>query len=117
MSVTEPMTDPAPRSSFGWDVGPSVYGPRGIIAKPDTSGTGNLVLRVGTENVDTSTGVRRSWSQVAHVVLTPAEAAEFVAACTALLCTGERYLVNPDAPEEGTDIHHEGPCPVHPAVA
>lgn len=30
-------------------------------------------------------------------------------------CTGERYLVNPDAPEEGTDVHHGGnECPVHP---
>ena len=29
-------------------------------------------------------------------------------------CTGHRYLVNADDPSEGTDIHHDGPCPVHP---
>lgn len=29
-------------------------------------------------------------------------------------CTGETYNVNPDAPEEGTDIHHESLCPAHP---
>lgn len=29
-------------------------------------------------------------------------------------CSGVAYLVNPDAPDEGTDIHHEVPCPVHP---
>lgn len=29
-------------------------------------------------------------------------------------CTGTRYHVNPDAPDEGTDIRHDGPCPVHP---
>lgn len=28
-------------------------------------------------------------------------------------CTGTRYLINPEAPEEGTDIRHEGPCPAH----
>lgn len=31
-------------------------------------------------------------------------------------CTGERYHVNPDYPDEGTDIHHDGDCPIHPAV-
>lgn len=28
-------------------------------------------------------------------------------------CTGFRYLINDDAPDEGTDVHHDGPCPVH----
>lgn len=28
-------------------------------------------------------------------------------------CTGHRYAVNPDAPDEGTDIRHDGPCPTH----
>lgn len=29
-------------------------------------------------------------------------------------CTGHTYPINPDAPEEGTDIHHDQPCPAHP---
>lgn len=29
-------------------------------------------------------------------------------------CTGTSYPVNPDFPEEGLDVHHEGPCPAHP---
>lgn len=29
-------------------------------------------------------------------------------------CTGTRYAVNPDAPEEGTDVLHAEPCPEHP---
>lgn len=29
-------------------------------------------------------------------------------------CTGTSYLVNPDHPEEGSDVHHAGPCPAHP---
>lgn len=31
-------------------------------------------------------------------------------------CTGVRYAVNPDAPDEGSDIAHDGPCPVHPQL-
>lgn len=31
----------------------------------------------------------------------------------ALKCTGTSYLVNPDYPDEGTDLRHEGPCPLH----
>lgn len=40
--------------------------------------------------------------------------AERLAAIRAPRCSGARYLVNPDAPEEGTDVHHDGPCPAHP---
>lgn len=29
-------------------------------------------------------------------------------------CTGTRYFVNKDAPEEGTDILHTRECPMHP---
>lgn len=34
-------------------------------------------------------------------------------------CTGQTYDVNPDAPEEGTDVVHDAPCPTHriPATA
>jgi hypothetical protein len=35
----------------------------------------------------------------------------------AATCTGTVYDVNPDAPEEGTDVHHDGPCPEHAEVA
>jgi hypothetical protein len=75
------------RTSYGWDVGPSEFGPRGIISKPERSQMGNLVLRVGVENIDSTTGFRRSngWHQVAHVVLTPGEAAELLALCEEVL--------------------------------
>lgn len=29
------------------------------------------------------------------------------------LCTGTPYPVNADAPDEGTDYRHDGPCPIH----
>jgi len=31
----------------------------------------------------------------------------------ALFCSGERYPVNPDDPDEGFDIRHAGPCALH----
>jgi hypothetical protein len=31
-------------------------------------------------------------------------------------CTGHRYPINPDAPEEGTDVRHDVECPVHPEL-
>lgn len=61
-----------------------------------------------------------------HLFLTPEEcrdlAASLVGGAAALdaarqACTGERYLLNPDYPEEGTDIHHDGPCAVHALAA
>jgi hypothetical protein len=68
------------RQSFGWDVGPSEFGSRGIVARPHTSIAGNVILEVGTES-PTGTG----WFKVAHVVLTPDEAKELQAALGALL--------------------------------
>lgn len=67
------------RATFGQEIA-TEYGPRGVIGKPERSTTGNIVLRVGNENIDDSTGFRRvnGWSQVAHVVLTPDEARELV---------------------------------------
>lgn len=32
---------------------------------------------------------------------------------TTTACTGTTYPVNPDAPEEGDDLHHAGLCPEH----
>lgn len=31
-----------------------------------------------------------------------------------ITCSGTVYAVNPDDPTEGVDIHHDGPCPLHP---
>lgn len=61
------------RQNFGWDVGPTAYGPRGIIARPHLSMAGNLVLEVGHESTD-----GEGWFKTTHVVLTPEETAEFV---------------------------------------
>lgn len=30
------------------------------------------------------------------------------------LCSGQPYPVNPDVPEEGSDLRHDGPCAAHP---
>ncbi len=67
------MNTDSERQNFGWEVGPSEYGPRGIIARPETSAVGNVVLQVGNESEG------GGWFKVAHVVLTPTEAAEFYA--------------------------------------
>ena len=32
-------------------------------------------------------------------------------------CAGTIHAVNPDAPSEGFDIHHDGPCPAHDPFA
>lgn len=67
----------AERKNFGWDVGVTAFGARGIIARPHTSMAGNVILEVGNEN---ETG---GWHKVAHVVLTPEETVEFIAALQA----------------------------------
>ena len=73
-------TNTTTRQSFGWDTGPSQYGPRGIVSRPEKAHVGNVVLHVGNENT-----YGGGWSKVAHVVLTPDEARELAAAITALL--------------------------------
>lgn len=60
--------------SFGWKTTPSFFGPRGIVARPERSASGNIVLRCGNDLVG------GGWQQSVHVVLTPEEAAEFIAA-------------------------------------
>lgn len=81
------MTDTvAPPTSYGWATGPSKFGPRGVIARPERSGTGNVILRAGNEVDPPGLG----WTQVAHVVLEPEEA-------RALIADMERQL-DPDAP-------------------
>jgi hypothetical protein len=77
MEATAPVhTDPTTHSSFGREIPPSQFGPRGIIAAPERSAAGNLVLRCGNENDDGN-----GWHQVAHVVMTPDEARRFLAEC------------------------------------
>jgi hypothetical protein len=49
---------------------------RSVIAEPETSPRGNLVLRVGRENT-------LGWMQTEHVVMPPDEAIEFAQAILA----------------------------------
>jgi hypothetical protein len=51
---------------------------RSVIGPPARSARGNLVLRVGRERGST-------WEQTEHVVLTPREARDFLAACLCAL--------------------------------
>lgn len=70
-------TDP---DSYGRVIEPSKWGPRGVIGRPEVSVSGNLILRVGTEN-----GPGEGWSQSCHVVLTPEEGRQLIGAAVALL--------------------------------
>lgn len=73
------------RTTYGSEIGPSPWTPlRSIIAEPETSGTGNLILRVGRENGD----AQGSWHITEHVVLTPGEAREYLAKLAALISEG-----------------------------
>ena len=57
-------------SLYGVVVPPGKYNPRrGVIAAPESSPAGNLVLRVGREHIG-----GEGWHQTEHVVLEPAEA-------------------------------------------
>lgn len=53
--------------SYGWQVEPSPYGPRGIIAKPEVSHAGNVILRVGNENENASWRLEPVGSRRAHL--------------------------------------------------
>lgn len=61
---------------YGFEVPNHGHGPRGVIGTPERSPAGNLVLRVGQDNLG-----QRGWRQTEHVVLTPDEARDFLAAC------------------------------------
>lgn len=87
------------RLRFGWDTGRSSYFPRGIVAAPERSLTGNIILRVGNENPGEGNG----WSQVAHVVLTPDEASELAAAIARLALTPVEANGEPGGDETPTD--------------
>lgn len=69
------------RTVFGIDIGPSEYAPyRSLVAAPEQSLSGNLILRVGREHA-----THHGWQQTEYVVLTPDEARDFLAQCAALL--------------------------------
>jgi hypothetical protein len=60
------------RTTYGlacYDGDPHPF-PLGFVAEVDRAPAGNVILRVGKEHAPNS----RSWSQVAHLSLTPAEA-------------------------------------------
>lgn len=50
---------------------------RSMIAEPEVSASGNLVLRIGHENERAEGG----WQQTEHVVMVPDEAIRFARAC------------------------------------
>lgn len=64
--------------NFGLTIEPSPYGPRGVIARPEQSFTGNIILRAGNEH-------EAGWSQSVYVVMTPDEAMELIARMQELL--------------------------------
>jgi hypothetical protein len=70
--------------TYGFAIGHSVYKPLcDVVAAPEATPAGNVVLRVGTEHEGTG------WSQDKHVVLTPDEVGEF--ACGVLTaCTSRK---------------------------
>jgi hypothetical protein len=75
MADTAP-TDTDRNRSYGWNEPRSVYGPQGIVAQPERTSTGNVVLRAGNENDGPGSG----WTQSVYIVLTPAEASDLAAA-------------------------------------
>jgi hypothetical protein len=71
------MSDSTEIKTWGWDIPASQFGPRGVIARPERSATGNIILRVGTAFPGDN-----GWEQTVHVVLTPTEARQFLHALT-----------------------------------
>lgn len=51
---------------------------------------------------------KASWGELYHCLTCACSGKVWVDTDT---CTGEAYPVNPDAPEEGSDLHHSRPCP------
>lgn len=82
-------TSPA---TYGQQVERTFYTPmRGVMGAPERSPSGNLVLRIGREygrmgeSIDSEVA---GWRQTEHVVLTPQEVWQFVAAVQALMLEG-----------------------------
>lgn len=63
--------------TYGFAVGPSDFGPIGVISGPEFSASGNMVLRAG--NALTKGG----WTQSVHIVLTPTETGDYIASLVA----------------------------------
>jgi hypothetical protein len=72
--------DPTDLLTFGFRVEPSQYKPRrSVLAAPEQTASGNVVLRVGKENnVGRAASMTMGWHQTEHVVLTPAEARDLI---------------------------------------
>jgi hypothetical protein len=85
--------------TYGTNLPPSIWAPlRSVVASPELSGAGNVILRVGREvgspdDPDVQARLRaegtgmlsRGWQQSEHVVLTPSEHINFVLELIALL--------------------------------
>jgi hypothetical protein len=72
MEGTMPTT-----TTYGQRIERSEFVPRrSVVAAPETSRSGNLILRVGRENT-------LGWMQTEHVVMPPDEAIEFAQAILA----------------------------------
>ena len=81
---------------YGQQVKRSVYGPpRGVIGAIETSGKGNVLLRVGRQHDAPHVSVQdtpHGWSQTEHVVLTRREATELVMDIMAALITNDETV-------------------------
>lgn len=79
-------------SSYGFAVGPTPYGPLGIISSPEQSHAGNIVFHVGHEIPE------GGWTKSEHVVLTPDEARSVVGQMLELLDPGTTNHGTEDGP-------------------
>jgi hypothetical protein len=68
--------EPTNLLTFGFRVEPSVYSPtRSVLAAPEKTASGNVVLRAGHENLP---GMACGWHRTEHIVLTPAESRDLI---------------------------------------
>jgi hypothetical protein len=87
------LVGPPTPNSYGLAVGPTQYGPLGVISSPEQSHFGNIVFHVGHEIPE------GGWTKSEHVVLTPPEAGAVVGQVLELL--------DPPAQNHSTD---DGPA-------
>lgn len=92
---------------YGLEVSRSKYAqPRSVIARPEVSARGNLVLRVGREHDRPVHGTDQigGWEQTEHVVMRPDEARSFVAALSETFAP-EPPTADPPTVEEVAEKH------------
>lgn len=82
------------KQNFGWDNPPSPYGRKGVIARPEKSAKGNVILRCGNELEG------GGWEQSVYVVLTPGEAREFYDAFGEQIERPDRWAMTSQYPTE-----------------